>query len=233
VERHLRGNDVRSAVARSERRRRRSRRRSFRCLESGRSTAFAHLLYIGTEMEDRVSENPKYRAAREIVVELKQRGIRPTSRWMRARHALGLSRRLRCGDEREPDVVMEMFAKLLGWGALRSGAGCTPDGDGGEIPPSVLRFVMMGRTAMGADPMRRSQYPREMCCGATHHQECCLIRWSSKRHATLRAPCSIMWWAGGSEGTGSFERLGNGAAVCGTSCGWLRGVRFCAAGARD
>jgi hypothetical protein len=150
-------------------------------------------------MADQLNENPKYRTAREILVELRGAGHQ-------AYFAGGCVRDMLLGVEPKdfdvatsatPDVVVGMFAKTYSVGAhfgvvlfvCRMVMAA-------RLPPRLLRFVMMERTAMGAGPMRYGSRPihGRMCCGViSASTECCLIQWSLKRRATLRVPCSIMW----------------------------------------
>src|SRR5258707_12354976 len=94
-------------------------------------------------MEDRLNENPKYRAAREIVVKLRGAGHQ-------AYFAGGCVRDMLLGVEPKdfdvatsatPDVVMGMFQKTYSVGAhFGAVLVCTPDGSGGEIATEVATF---------------------------------------------------------------------------------------------
>src|SRR5258708_17343124 len=117
-------------------------------------------------MEDRLNENPKYRAAREIVVKLRGAGHQ-------AYFAGGCVRDMLLGVEPKdfdvatsatPDAVMEMFRKTY---SVRAHFGvvlvCTPDGDGGEIATEVATFRYDGAYSDGRRPdaVRFSTDPRE------------------------------------------------------------------------
>src|SRR5258707_3906915 len=117
-------------------------------------------------MEDRLNENPKYRAAREIVVELQAAGHQ-------AYFAGGCVRDMVLGVEPKdfdvatsatPDVVMAMFSKTYSVGAhFGVVLVCTPDGDGGEIATEVATFRHDGAYSDGRRPdaVRFSTDPRE------------------------------------------------------------------------
>jgi poly(A) polymerase len=117
-------------------------------------------------MEDQLNENPKYRAAREILVELRGAGHQ-------AYFAGGCVRDMLLGVEPKdfdvatsatPDVVMGMFAKTYSVGAhFGVVLVCTPDGDGGEIATEVATFRNDGAYSDGRRPdaVRFSIDPRE------------------------------------------------------------------------
>jgi poly(A) polymerase len=117
-------------------------------------------------MANLLNENPKYRAAREIVVRLRGAG-------QQAYFAGGCVRDMLLGVEPKdfdvatsatPDVVMGMFAKTYSVGAhFGVVLVCTPDGDGGEIATEVATFRNDGAYSDGRRPdaVRFSTDPRE------------------------------------------------------------------------
>ncbi len=117
-------------------------------------------------MTDRLNENPKYRAAREIVIKLRNYGHQ-------AYFAGGCVRDMLLGVEPKdfdvatsatPDVVMGMFAKTYSVGAhFGVVLVCTPDGDRGEIATEVATFRNDGAYSDGRRPdaVRFSTDPRE------------------------------------------------------------------------
>jgi poly(A) polymerase len=116
-------------------------------------------------MSDRLSENPKYRAAREIVVELRGAGHQ-------AYFAGGCVRDMLLGvtpkdfdvtTSATPDVVMGMFAKTYSVGAhFGVVLVCTPNSDS-EIATEVATFRHDGAYSDGRRPdaVRFSNDPRE------------------------------------------------------------------------
>src|SRR5579859_2057010 len=94
-------------------------------------------------MADRLNMNPRYDAAREIVLRLRGAGHQ-------AYFAGGCVRDLLLGivpkdfdvaTSATPDVVMGMFAKTYSVGAhFGVVLVCTPDGDGGETATEVATF---------------------------------------------------------------------------------------------
>jgi poly(A) polymerase len=116
-------------------------------------------------MDHRI-DNPKYKAAREIVVALRAAGHQ-------AFFAGGCVRDLLLGIEPKdfdvatsatPDVVMGMFAKTYSVGAhFGVVLVCTPDGEGGEIATEVATFRHDGAYSDGRRPdaVRFSSDPRE------------------------------------------------------------------------
>src|SRR3981189_3118162 len=94
-------------------------------------------------MADRLNENPRYKAAREIVVKLRGAGHQ-------VYFAGGCVRDMLLAVEPKdfdvatsatPDAGMEMFRKTYAVGAhFGVMMGCTPDGDGGEIATEVATF---------------------------------------------------------------------------------------------
>ena len=119
------------------------------------STAFAHLSMIGDSMANRRKDNPKYLAAREIVVALRAAGHQ-------AYFAGGCVRDMLLGVEPKdfdvatsatPDVVMGLFAKTYSVGAhFGVVLVCTPDGDGAEIATEVATFRHDGAYSDGRRP---------------------------------------------------------------------------------
>jgi poly(A) polymerase len=117
-------------------------------------------------MADLLNENPKYLAAREIVVRLRGAG-------RQAYFAGGCVRDMLLGVEPKdfdvatsatPDVVMGMFAKTYSVGAhFGVVLVCTPDGHGGEIATEVATFRNDGAYSDGRRPdaVRFSIDPRE------------------------------------------------------------------------
>jgi poly(A) polymerase len=117
-------------------------------------------------MADLLNENPKYVAAREIVVRLRGAGHQ-------AYFAGGCVRDMLLGVEPKdfdvatsatPDVVMGMFAKTYSVGAhFGVVLVCTPDGDGGEIATEVATFRHDGAYSDGRRPdaVKFSIDPRE------------------------------------------------------------------------
>src|SRR6202042_2649264 len=113
-------------------RRRRSRRRSFRCLESGLYRCARASLYHRGRLMNRMTDNPKYLAARGILARLRAAGHR-------AYFAGGCVRDLLLGVEPKdfdvatsatPDVVMGMFPKTYSVGAhFGVVLVCTPGGE--------------------------------------------------------------------------------------------------------
>jgi poly(A) polymerase len=113
-----------------------------------------------------LNENPKYVAAREIVVRLRGVGHQ-------AYFAGGCVRDMLLGLEPKdfdvatsatPDVVMGMFRKTYSVGAhFGVVLVCTPDGDGGEIATEVATFRNDGAYSDGRRPdaVRFSTDPRE------------------------------------------------------------------------
>ncbi len=105
-------------------------------------------------MDHRI-DNPRYKAAREIVVALRAAGHQ-------AYFAGGCVRDLLLGVEPKdfdvatsatPDVVMEMFAKTYSVGAhFGVVLVCTPDGEGGEIATEVATFRHDGAYSDGRRP---------------------------------------------------------------------------------
>src|SRR5277367_384536 len=167
VQRHLRGDDVRE--------------RSAACADYGRSSfvagafdaenqagfaAFAHLSIIGAGIMNRIVDNPKYLAAREIVTALRAAAHQ-------AYFAGGCVRDLLLGVEPKdfdvatsatPDVVMGMFAKTYSVGAhFGVVLVCTPDGEDREIATEVATFRHDGAYSDGRRPdaVRFSTDPRE------------------------------------------------------------------------
>jgi poly(A) polymerase len=117
-------------------------------------------------MASRSSKNPRYEAARDIVVKLRGAGHQ-------AYFAGGCVRDMLLGVEPKdfdvatsatPDVVMGMFAKTYSVGAhFGVVLVCTPDGDGGEIATEVATFRHDGAYSDGRRPdaVRFSIDPRE------------------------------------------------------------------------
>src|SRR5437868_955870 len=117
-------------------------------------------------MANPLTVNPKYKAAREIVVKLRGAGHQ-------AYFAGGCVRDLLLGVEPKdfdvatsatPDVVMGMFAKTYSVGAhFGVVLVCTPDSDGGEIATEVATFRHDGAYSDGRRPdaVRFSIDPRE------------------------------------------------------------------------
>jgi poly(A) polymerase len=117
-------------------------------------------------MADRLTVNPKYGAAREIVVKLRGAGHQ-------AYFAGGCVRDMLLGivpkdfdvaTSATPDVVMETFAKTYSVGAhFGVVLVCTPDGDGGEIATEVATFRHDGAYSDGRRPdaVKFSTDPRE------------------------------------------------------------------------
>jgi poly(A) polymerase len=121
---------------------------------------------IGDSMADRWKDNPKYIAAREIVLALSAAG-HP------AYFAGGCVRDMLLEVEAKdfdvatsatPDVVMGLFAKTYSVGAhFGVVLVCTPDGEGGEIATEVATFRHDGAYSDGRRPdaVRFSTDPRE------------------------------------------------------------------------
>jgi poly(A) polymerase len=117
-------------------------------------------------MASRSSKNPRYEAARDIVVKLRGAGHQ-------AYFAGGCVRDMLLGIEPKdfdvatsatPDVVMGMFAKTYSVGAhFGVVLVCTPDGHGGEIATEVATFRHDGAYSDGRRPdaVRFSIDPRE------------------------------------------------------------------------
>jgi poly(A) polymerase len=117
-------------------------------------------------MAERLNENPKYKAAREIVVKLRSEGHQ-------AYFAGGCVRDMLLGVEPKdfdvatsatPDVVLGMFQKTYSVGAhFGVVLVCTPRGDGGEIATEVATFRNDGAYSDGRRPdaVRFSTDPRE------------------------------------------------------------------------
>src|SRR6202051_5175834 len=117
-------------------------------------------------MASRSSKNPRYEAAREIVVKLRAAGHQ-------AYFAGGCVRDMLLGVEAKdfdvatsatPDVVMGMFAKTYSVGAhFGVVLVCTPDGEGGQIATEVATFRHDGAYSDGRRPdaVRFSNDPRE------------------------------------------------------------------------
>src|SRR5712672_2005849 len=118
------------------------------------------------EIADLLTVNPKYKAAREILVKLRGAGHQ-------AYFAGGCVRDMLLGVEPKdfdvatsatPDVVMGMFAKTYSVGAhFGVVLVCTPDGHGGEIATEVATFRNDGAYSDGRRPdaVRFSTDPRE------------------------------------------------------------------------
>src|ERR1700756_2123099 len=106
-------------------------------------------------MADRLSENPKYKAAREILVELRSAGHQ-------AYFAGGCVRDMLLGvtpkdfdvaTSATPDAVMGMFRKTYSVGAhFGVVLVCTPHADGGEIATEVATFRNDGAYSDGRRP---------------------------------------------------------------------------------
>ena len=106
-------------------------------------------------MADRLDTNPRYDAAREIVIKLRGAGHQ-------AYLAGGCVRDMLLGVEPKdfdvatsatPDMVMGMFAKTYSVGAhFGVVLVCTPDGDGGEIATEVATFRNDGAYSDGRRP---------------------------------------------------------------------------------
>src|ERR1700722_10600943 len=121
---------------------------------------------IGDSMANHWKDNPKYLAAREIVVALRAAGHQ-------AFFAGGCVRDMLMGVEAKdfdvatsatPDVVMGMFPKTYSVGAhFGVVLVCTPDGEGGEIATEVATFRHEGAYSDGRRPdaVRFSTDPRE------------------------------------------------------------------------
>src|SRR6202051_714343 len=117
-------------------------------------------------MASRSSKNPRYEAAREIVVKLRGAAHR-------AYFAGGCVRDILLGVEPKdfdvatsatPDVVIGMFAKTYSVGAhFGVVLVCTPDGEGGQIATEVATFRHDGAYSDGRRPdaVRFSSDPRE------------------------------------------------------------------------
>src|SRR3984893_4892647 len=117
-------------------------------------------------MANLLTVNPKYMAAREIVVKLRGAGHQ-------AYFAGGCVRDMLLGVKPKdfdvatnatPDVVMGMFQKTYSVGAhFGVVLVCTPDGDGGEIATEVATFRNDGAYSDGRRPdaVRFSAEPRE------------------------------------------------------------------------
>jgi poly(A) polymerase len=121
---------------------------------------------IGDSMANQREDNPKYMAARAIVVALQAAGHQ-------AFFAGGCVRDMLLGVEAKdfdiatsatPDVVMGLFAKTYSVGAhFGVVLVCTPDGEGGEIATEVATFRHDGAYSDGRRPdaVRFSTDPRE------------------------------------------------------------------------
>jgi poly(A) polymerase len=117
-------------------------------------------------MADQLNKNPRYNAAREIVVELRRAGHQ-------AYFAGGCVRDMLLRIEPKdfdvatsatPDLVMGIFAKTYSVGAhFGVVLVCTPDGDGGEIATEVATFRNDGAYSDGRRPdaVKFSTDPRE------------------------------------------------------------------------
>jgi poly(A) polymerase len=117
-------------------------------------------------MAGRLNTNPRYDAAREIVIKLRGAGHQ-------AYFAGGCVRDMLLGvvpkdfdvaTSATPDVVMGMFAKTYSVGAhFGVVLVCTPDGDGGEIATEVATFRHDGAYSDGRRPdaVKFSTDPRE------------------------------------------------------------------------
>src|SRR6202047_2844820 len=117
-------------------------------------------------MANQLNQNPRYSAARDIVVKLRGAGHQ-------AYFAGGCVRDMLLGVEPKdfdvatsatPDVVMGMFAKTYSVGAhFGAVLVCTPDRDGGEIATEVATFRNDGAYSDGRRPdaVRFSTDPRE------------------------------------------------------------------------
>src|SRR5258707_15670127 len=117
-------------------------------------------------MEDRLNENPKYGAAREIVVKLRGAGHQAYFAGGCVRDMLlGVEPRdLDVATSATPDIVMGMFRKTYSVGAhFGVVLVCTPNGDGGEIATEVATFRHDGSYSDGRRPdaVQFSTDPRE------------------------------------------------------------------------
>src|SRR5271163_1954736 len=118
------------------------------------------------EMADLLTVNPKYKAAREIVVKLRGAGHQAYFAGGCVRDMLlgVVPRDFDVATSATPDVVMGMFAKTYSVGAhFGVVLVCTPDGDGGEIATEVATFRHDGAYSDGRRPdaVRFSADPRE------------------------------------------------------------------------
>src|SRR3979490_922589 len=117
-------------------------------------------------MADRLNENPRYKAAREIVVKLRGAGHQAYLAGGCVRDMLLeiVPKDFDVATSATPDVVMGMFAKTYSVGAhFGVVLVCTPDGDGGEIATEVATFRHDGAYSDGRRPdaVRFSTDPRE------------------------------------------------------------------------
>src|SRR5260370_41821746 len=171
-------------------------------------------------MEDRLNENPKYRAAREIVVELQGAGHQ-------AYFAGGCVRDMLLGVEPKdfdvatsatPDVVMGMFAKTYSVGAhFGVVLVCTPDGDRGEIATEVATFRNDGAYSDGRRPdaVRFSTDPREDVLRRDFTINGMLLD-PSVFEKTGNAASAVLYYVGGQEGlkAGVLREIWEAALRC-------------------
>src|SRR6202000_1043542 len=128
---------------------------AFNAVNQSGSTAFAHLSIIGVDAMNRWIDNPKYRAAREIVVALRNAGHQ-------AYFAGGCVRDMLLGVEPKdfdiatsatPAVVMGLFAKTYSVGAhFGVVLVCTSDGENRESATEVATFRHDGAYSDGRRP---------------------------------------------------------------------------------
>ena len=191
-------------------------------------------------MDHRI-DNPKYKAAREIVVALRAAGHQ-------AFFAGGCVRDLLLGIEPKdfdvatsatPDVVMEMFAKTYSVGAhFGVVLVCTPDGEGGEIATEVATFRHDGAYSDGRRPdaVRFSTDAREDVLRRDFTINGMLLDPLAFDETGDAAGCDARlckWPRGSGDGSSACDR-GAGAAVCrGQAAYAARGAVCGAAGACD
>ena len=117
-------------------------------------------------MADRLNTNPRYGAAREIVIKLRGAGHQAYLAGGCVRDMLLeiVPKDFDVATSATPDVVMGMFAKTYPVGAhFGVVLVCTPDGDGGEIATEVATFRHDGAYSDGRRPdaVKFSTDPRE------------------------------------------------------------------------
>jgi poly(A) polymerase len=117
-------------------------------------------------MADRLNTNPRYDAAREIVINLRGAGHQAYLAGGCVRDMLLeiVPKDFDVATSATPDVVMGMFAKTYSVGAhFGVVLVCTPDGDGGEIATEIATFRHDGAYSDGRRPdaVKFSTNPRE------------------------------------------------------------------------
>jgi poly(A) polymerase len=117
-------------------------------------------------MADRLNTNPRYDAAREIVIKLRGAGHQAYFAGGCVRDMLLeiVPKDFDVATSATPDLVMGMFAKTYAVGAhFGVVLVCTPDGDGGEIATEVATFRHDGAYSDGRRPdaVKFSTDPRE------------------------------------------------------------------------